>query len=94
MYQAELARILEVTCSEIGEFASGKQFLDINSQTGEQALKFIRLYESLYEMFNADEVAICHWLRAKNEDLNGIPLYLMVDDGRLAQVVEYIEHQI
>lgn len=94
MYLAELARILQVTCSEIGEFASGKQFLNLNSKAGEQAIQFIRLYELLYEKFGADEVAMCHWLRAKNQDLNGIPLYLMVDDGQLTHVVEYVERQV
>jgi hypothetical protein len=94
MYQAELARILQVTCSEIGGFASGIQFLNVNSEAAEQAIKFVRLYESLYEKFGADEVAICQWFRAQNQDLNGIPLYLIVDDGRLADVVEYIEQQI
>ena len=49
MYQAELARILQVTCSEIGGFASGIQFLNVNSEAAEQAIKFVRLYESLYE---------------------------------------------
>jgi len=94
MYQAELARILQLTCAEIGQLATGKQFLDPDSQTGRQAIRFVRLYNLLYDRFQGDEAAICHWLRVGNQDLNGIPLYLMVDEGQLMKVIEYLEQKI
>jgi hypothetical protein len=94
MYQAELARILCVTCADIGLMASGKHFLVPDSKAWQQAIRFVRLYELLYETFNGNEAAICHWLRAENPVLNGIPLYLMVDSGRLVDVVKTVECQM
>ena len=90
MYQAELARILHVNCSDIGHLANGKQFLELESESWKQAVLFVRLYHLIYDRFNGDEVAIYHWLRAKNQDINGIPLYLIVDFDQLANVVEYV----
>ena len=47
---------------------------------------FVELYEQLYKIFDANEAAICHWLRTENEDLKGIPLYLIVDHNPLETV--------
>ena len=94
MYQAELARILQLTCSEIGQLATGKQLLDPNSEAGKRAIRFVHLHNLLYERFHGDEAAICHWLRVANKDLNGTPLYLLVDDGQLIKVIEYIERNM
>ena len=38
-----------------------------------------------------DEASMCHWLRADNTDLGGVPLLLMVDDDQLEQVLSYVE---
>jgi hypothetical protein len=91
LYQAELARILRITCSDIGELANKKKLLIPDTESWEQAILFIRLYDALYDRFAGDEIAIYHWLRAENKNLNGKPLYLMVDHGRLQSVLACVE---
>lgn len=88
MYQAELARILGLQCGDIGELAAGKCVLEPDTCAWQQAVLFIRLYESLYRQHAGDGVAMRHWLRRDNTELKGVPLMLMVDDGHLAQVLE------
>jgi hypothetical protein len=94
LYQAELARILGITCSDIGELANAKRFLVPHSEPWRQAILFIRLYNLLYDSFCGDEIGIYHWLRAENNNLDGKPLYLMVDQGRLETVLRHVKHMV
>jgi hypothetical protein len=81
LYHAELARILKMQCADVGELANAQQLLEINSLPWQQAEKFISIFECLYLKFQGDEALMCNWLRKRNTDLNGVPLYFMVDDG-------------
>jgi hypothetical protein len=90
MYQAELARILQLQCSDIGALASRERYLMQDTPSWKLAVLFVRLYDMLYEKFNGNEAAICHWLRADNKDLKSVPLYLMVDHGQLETVIEHV----
>jgi transcriptional regulator with XRE-family HTH domain len=92
MYQAELASILGITCSQIGELANAKRFLKPDTVAWQRAALFIRLYNLLYDRYGGDEVATYHWLRVENKVLKGTPLYLMVDHGLLHTVLAHIEH--
>jgi len=38
-----------------------------------------------------DGVAMRHWLRVENKTLQGTPHLLMVDENRLAELVDYVE---
>ena len=76
LYQAELARILGMQCSDIGRLSGGKQLPGEATEFWKQAVLFVRLHELLYDKFNGDEVAVYHWLRAENPALQGVPLYL------------------
>lgn len=91
MYQAELARILGMQCSDIGEMASAKKVIQINSHAWHQASMFVRFYNRLYDRFDGDEAMMCHWLRRYEHNLSGSPFYLIVDEHKLAQVVSYME---
>ncbi len=91
LYQAELARILGIQCGDIGELSSGRQELRPGSAAWVRAVRFARVYDALYEMMLGDGVSMVHWLRADNADLQGVPLLLIVDDGRLSEVLEYLE---
>ena len=37
-----------------------------------------------------DEAAMCHWLRASNRQLEGVPLLLLVDEDRLSEVLDHL----
>lgn len=94
MYQAELARVLGLQCSDIGAFASATNVLTAGSSEWNRARQFVTLYEHLYQHYSGDAVAIYHWLRATHTDLAGVPLLLMVDEGRLADVLDWFEKLI
>jgi len=81
LYHAELARILKLQCAEVGELANAQKMLDPDSIAWQQAEKFISVFECLYMKYQGDEALMCNWLRKQNTELNGVPLYLMVDDG-------------
>ena len=91
MYQAELARVLRVKCSDIGELASAQRCLETGTGHWQQALLFVQFYRLLYDRMNGDGVAMRHWLRVENAGLGGIPHLMIVDDDRLADVVRYLE---
>ena len=90
MYHAELARILGQQCGDIGELASGKCCIQKHSAAWYQAVLFIEMYQQLYDCFNGDGVAMYHWMRANNKQLNGTPHFLMVDGGKLQLIHDYL----
>lgn len=90
MYHAELARILGQQCGDIGELASGKHCLDRNSEAGQRGVLFINTYNLLFECFDGDGIAMYHWMRAHNKQLNGTPHFLIVDDGKLELIHRYL----
>lgn len=91
MYQAELARVLQLQCGDIGELSSAQRCLDRGSPAWEQARLFVRFYQLLYDRLNGDGVAMRHWLRRQHAVLGSTPHLLIVDEGRLAEVVNYLE---
>ena len=93
MYQAELARVLGLQCGDIGDFAVAKRTLQSASPEWEKARSFVSLYEQLYQYFAGDAVAMYHWLRAKQTELAGVPLLLMVDEGRLDELVDWLKNR-
>lgn len=90
MYHAELARILGQQCGDIGELASGKRCLDRDSEAGQRGVLFIDTYNLLFECFDGDGIAMYHWMRAYNKHLNGTPHFLIIDDGKLDLIHQYL----
>jgi len=93
MYQAELASVLGLQCADIGRMTSVQQFLTPNTHAWEQAMLFIRFYQCLYELHNGNEAAMVHWLKANNSEFNNSPLLLMVDEGKLSFLLDYLVNQ-
>lgn len=87
MYQAELARILGLQCTDIGRMASVQQFLIIHSKSWQNAVLFIRLYQRLFQKYDGDQALMIHWLRAEQSGLGSSPLLLMVDHGQLERIL-------
>lgn len=90
MYDAELARILGQQCADIGELTSGKRCLQKESESWHRAVLFIETYHLLFDNFEGDGVAMYHWMRAYNRHLNGTPHFLIVDDGKLPTIHDYL----
>lgn len=91
LYHAELARILGVKCDNIGQLTSGRRCLEPGTMAWQQACLFVRLYQALFARAAGDGVAMRHWLRVSSRGLGGIPHLLIVDEGRLADVVAHLE---
>jgi len=93
LYHAELARILKLQCADVGELANAQQHLEVDSVAWQQAEKFISIFEGLHLRFQGDEALMCNWLRKENSVLNGVPLYLMVDEGLIDDCLSYLSNQ-
>ncbi|NOQ87782.1 MAG: DUF2384 domain-containing protein [Gammaproteobacteria bacterium] len=90
MYNAELARILGMQCGDIGELTSGQRCIKQDSDAWLQAKLFIETYHLLFDYFDGDSVAMYHWMRADNKCLNGTPHFLIVDEGKLQIIHDYL----
>ena len=91
LYQAELARVLRLKCGDIGRLAAAQQCLKPATPAWDQAQLLVRCYRALYSVHNGNGVAMRHWLRVTEDTLGGVPHLLIVDDGRLADVVAWLE---
>jgi len=87
IYHAELARILHFQCADVGELSEAHKSLEKNSVAWLQAEKYIELYEQLYCLHNGNEALINNWLRKKHQLLQAVPLYAMVDELRIDDVL-------
>jgi hypothetical protein len=90
MYNAELARILGLQCGDIGELTSGKRCIKQNSEAWQRGALFIETYHQLFDYFEGDGVTMYHWMRAHNKQLDGTPHFLIVDDGKLQIIHDYL----
>ncbi len=90
MYHAELARILGQQCGDIGQLSAGQSCIKRDSEAWHQAKLFIETYHLLFDYFDGDGVAMYHWMRADNKPLKGTPHFLIVDDGQLQLVHDYL----
>ena len=94
MYQAELARILGWKCGDIGELSCGQLTIKENSHAWQQARLLIETYNFLFDYFAGDSVAIYHWMRAPNKQLQGTPHWLIVDEAKLPEIHDYLKQVI
>jgi len=88
LYHAELARILHLQCADIAELSNANNVISKKSVAWIEAEKYISLYECLYLSHDGQEAQINNWLRKKNKNLQAIPLYLMVDELRIDDVLD------
>ncbi len=92
MYHAELARILGQQCADIGQLSAGQHCIEQDSYAWNQAVLFIETYHLLFDYFKGDGVAMYHWMRADNKHLDGTPHILIVDEGELKRVHDYLQN--
>ena len=94
LFQAELARVLRLKCGDIGELASARRYLEPGTEAWGQALLFVRFYRALYARKDGNGVAMRHWLRVEDTALGGVTHLLIIDAGRLSEVVMYLEKSL
>ncbi|MFK5985520.1 MAG: hypothetical protein QM479_08855 [Pseudomonadota bacterium] len=90
MYHAELARILQLQCNDIGLISSAQYVLQPGSRAYQQAILFIMLYQALFNKFNGNAIAMYRWLHHQPKNLSNSPHLLIVDENKIMQVVDYL----
>ena len=90
LVRAEVARILEFKCENISALYDGRLVLEEGTTAYEQAVLFIRFYQALYDWMDGDEPKMIHWLRGQKRELDNSPFYLMIDEGQLEQIYDYL----
>jgi ferric-dicitrate binding protein FerR (iron transport regulator) len=91
LYQAEVARILDVRCADVASLAQARTRLTPHTHAWRQACLLLRCYRALHDECRGDAAAMYHWL---HRDLPGVgvtPHRLMVDEQALAAVVAHLE---
>jgi len=91
LFQAELARILELQCADIASFSNAQMQLEPDTKTWRRAHHFIHLYQLLYQKLQGDGVTMRHWLRRRHPEFSQTPHLLLVDKDGLLAVVEYLQ---
>jgi hypothetical protein len=91
LYQAELARILGLQCSDIGELVNAQKLLQPESAAWKQAERLIIFYRLLYLYKKGDGVAMRHWLRRMNPHFKQTPHLMLVDENRLLELIDSLQ---
>lgn len=91
LYRAEVARILGFQCADISALYDGGLVLEPGSAAWDRAVLFVQFYQALYDRMAGDGARMWHWLRADNRELGRSPFLLMVDDGRLPDVLALMQ---
>lgn len=91
LYQAELARILGLQCADIGRLANGRWCLEPGSRAWDQARLLVRLQQRLYTLRQGDGAAMVHWLHVDLPEWAMSPHRLLVDEGGLPALLDYLE---
>lgn len=91
LYRAEVARVLGFRCQNITALFEGQLTLEPGTFAWEQGVLFVRFYQLLFDRMAGEGPRMVHWLRVENRALGNSPFLLMVDEGRIAEVVAYLE---
>jgi hypothetical protein len=90
LVRAEVGRILGFRCEQFSALYNGSRVLEEGTFAWEQGVLLVRFYQGLYDLMEGDEPRMINWLRRENRTLGNSPFYLMVDEGRLAEVVAFM----
>ncbi|MGB5439226.1 MAG: hypothetical protein WBN57_12915 [Gammaproteobacteria bacterium] len=71
MLQAELARVLQVNCGDIGLLSSGRRVIEAGTLSWTQARLFVRFYQGLYARMNADGGGNAPLVEGSEQDARG-----------------------
>ncbi len=93
LMRAEMGRILGFKCAEFTALFEGRSVLEPGTPAYRQGELFVRFYQALYDHMAGDSVQMVHWLRRQHKTLGNSPFYLIIDEGRLEEVVRNLEAQ-
>jgi hypothetical protein len=87
LYRAELARILGLMCSDVGDSLLLEDLLNRDAETNMRAQRFVFFFSRLEILFDHDSIKMAHWFRGKHKTLGTSPLLAMVDENKLEEVI-------
>ena len=90
LVRAELGRILGYKCEQFSALFEGRSVLEPGTEAYHHAEQFVQLYQALYDYTDGNEALMNHWLRRHNNTLGNSPFYLIIDEGKLPQVLEHL----
>jgi hypothetical protein len=88
--RAELSRVLHLRCGDTARLAAVRQTLVPDTPAWRQALELVRFYRTLHGKMRGDEAGMWRWLRTSHRELDEVPLLLLVDHDRLAEVTRLL----
>jgi hypothetical protein len=91
LMRAEMGRVFGFKCEQFSALFEGRSMLEEGTHAYQQGVLFVRFYQALYDRMEGDSVQMVHWLRRHNRELANSPFYLIIDEGRLAEVVQLLE---
>ncbi len=94
LIRAEVARIIRTQCTDVGALFEGHTLLQNESFSWQQAHLFVYFFQLLEKQMGGDEIKMIHWFRSQNESLGNSPFYLIIDEGRLMDVIGLLESDL
>ncbi len=91
LMRAETGRVLGYKCEQFTALYEGRAVLEEGTAAYNQGVLFVRFYQALYAHMGGDSVQMIHWLRRHHQALDNAPFYLIIDEGKLEQLVHYLE---
>ena len=70
---------------------NAQKLLQVDSNAWIQAERLTRFYRLLYTRKNGDGVAMRHWLRRMNSRFQQTPHLMLVDEGRLMELIDFLQ---
>lgn len=90
LVRAEVARILGFRCRDISDLYEGRKLLRPDSEAWRRGERFVGFYQALFDAMQGDGPRMVHWFRMHHDALGNSPFHLMIDEGRLEDVLEYL----
>jgi DNA-directed RNA polymerase specialized sigma24 family protein len=89
--QKELAEILGVSAPTVSRLLRGARPLDPDSNEGQRATLFLRIWRSLDALVGGDDSAATAWFHAANHHLGARPVELARKIDGLVHVADYLD---
>ena len=86
-----LGKIIGVSAPTASRLRSGSWQLERGTKPFELAQYFVRLFRSLDSLMGSDDTAAVSWLKARNSDLDGRPIDLILTIRGLFEVADYVD---
>ncbi len=89
--RTEASNLLGISPATMSRLHTKGGTITLDTNEGELALMFLRIFRSLDSLFGGNEHNMRQWFDAKNNYLNGTPRDLVQHIGGISHVAEYLD---